>query len=247
MVSPPALDLEHRLLLAASRRGEDAHELTERAILLTAAALEQADPRRVDAGRPATLRTRQSLADASHEALAADPDRSLPELAADLGVSAHHLSRIFRAAAGHALAPPDAATRPHRPRAPSRRRAHPRAAGRRSRLRRSKPPLPRHPQRDGAHAFRPASRARLSGLHQRRCERLIPGNQGRGPAPRSAIAWQARVHRLPYAPRLAVGGRGPAGAGSVGNGRVSAKQAHGEARVATQLATRAGVDERCPV
>ena len=103
MVSPPALDLEHRLLLAASRRGEDAHELTERAILLTAAALEQADPRRVDAGRPATLRTRQSLADASHEALAADPDRSLPELAADLGVSAHHLSRIFRAAAGHTL------------------------------------------------------------------------------------------------------------------------------------------------
>ena len=38
-----------------------------------------------------------------YEALAADPDRSLPELAADLGVSAHHLSRIFRAAAGHTL------------------------------------------------------------------------------------------------------------------------------------------------
>jgi AraC-like DNA-binding protein len=71
--------------------------------LLTAAALEQADPRRVAAGRPATVRERRSLADAAHEALAADPDRSLPELAADLGVSAHHLSRIFRAAAGHTL------------------------------------------------------------------------------------------------------------------------------------------------
>jgi hypothetical protein len=34
--------------------------------------------------------------------------------------------------------------------------------------------------------------------------------------------------------------------GSVGNGRVFAEQAHGEARVATQLATRAGVDERFP-
>jgi AraC-like DNA-binding protein len=103
MPSSPAVDLEHRLLLAASRRGEDAHDLTERAILLTAAALEQADPRRVAAGRPATVRERRSLADAAHEALAADPDRSLPELAADLGVSAHHLSRIFRAAAGHTL------------------------------------------------------------------------------------------------------------------------------------------------
>jgi AraC-like DNA-binding protein len=103
MASPPAVDLEHRLLLAASRRGQDAHELTERAILLTAAALEQADTRRVAAGRPATLRARRSLADAAHEALAEDPDRSLLELAADLGVSAHHLSRIFRAAAGHTL------------------------------------------------------------------------------------------------------------------------------------------------
>jgi AraC-like DNA-binding protein len=103
MPSSPAVDLEHRLLLAASRRGENTHELTERAILLVAAALEQADPRRVAAGRPATARERRRLTDAAHEALAANPDRSLPGLAADLGVSAHHLSRIFRAAAGHTL------------------------------------------------------------------------------------------------------------------------------------------------
>jgi AraC-like DNA-binding protein len=57
----------------------------------------------VAAGRPGTVRERRRVADAAHEALAADPDRSLPELAADLGVSAHHLSRIFRAAAGHTL------------------------------------------------------------------------------------------------------------------------------------------------
>jgi AraC-like DNA-binding protein len=101
--SSPAVDLEHRLLLAAGRRGEDAHELTERAIRLAAAALEQADARRVAAGRPATVRERRRLADAAHEALAADPDRALPALAADLGVSAHHLSRVFRAAAGHTL------------------------------------------------------------------------------------------------------------------------------------------------
>jgi AraC-like DNA-binding protein len=100
----PAVDLEHRLLLAASRRGEDVHEFTERAILLAAATLEQADANRVAAGRPSTLRARRRLVDAAHEALAADADRSLPELAADLGVSAHHLSRSFRAAAGHTLA-----------------------------------------------------------------------------------------------------------------------------------------------
>jgi len=101
--SSPEVDLEHRLLLAASRRGEDEHELTERAILLVAATLEQVEPARVAAGRPATIRERRRLADAAHEALAADPNRSLPQLAADLCVSAHHLSRIFRAAAGHTL------------------------------------------------------------------------------------------------------------------------------------------------
>jgi AraC-like DNA-binding protein len=103
MPSSPEVDLEHRLLLAASRRGEDAHGLTERAILLSATALEQANARRVASGRPATVRARRRLADAAHEALAADPDRSLPDLARELGVSAHHLSRVFREAAGHTL------------------------------------------------------------------------------------------------------------------------------------------------
>jgi len=103
VASSPRIDLEHRLLLAAGRRGENPHELIERTISLTAAALEQADPRRVAAGRPATVRARRALADAAREALAADPDRPLPDLAAALGVSAHHLSRIFRATAGHTL------------------------------------------------------------------------------------------------------------------------------------------------
>lgn len=103
MPSAPGVDLEHRLLLAAGRRGEDVHELTERAILLTGAALEQVDRARVASGRPATTRRRRALADAAREALADDPDRALGELAADLGVSAFHLSRLFHAAAGHTL------------------------------------------------------------------------------------------------------------------------------------------------
>jgi AraC-like DNA-binding protein len=94
------IDLEHRLLLAASRRGEDPHELVERSIALAARVLEEADPGRVDAGRPATERARRALAEGAREALAANPDRSLPELARELAVSPHHLSRIFRTHTG---------------------------------------------------------------------------------------------------------------------------------------------------
>jgi AraC-like DNA-binding protein len=97
------IDLEHRLLLAATRRKADPHELVERAIALSARALERSDPRRVAAGRPATARARRALADGAREALAAEPGRSLPELARALAVSPHHLSRIFRAATGHTI------------------------------------------------------------------------------------------------------------------------------------------------
>ena len=99
----PAIDLEHRLLLSAARRGEDRHEILERAISLTARALEQADPYRVASGGPAVASTRRALADGAREILSANPERSLPELAHELAVSPHHLSRVFRAANGHTI------------------------------------------------------------------------------------------------------------------------------------------------
>jgi AraC-like DNA-binding protein len=99
----PSVDLEHRLLLAAARRGADPHDLFERAIALVARALEQVDCSRVAAGRPATARARAALADAAREALAAEPDRSLSDLARALSVSPHHLSRVFCAATGHTV------------------------------------------------------------------------------------------------------------------------------------------------
>ena len=71
------VDLEHGSLLAEAR-GSDPDELFERAIELAACALEQLDPRRVAAGRPATARARRMLANGAREALAADPLRSLP-------------------------------------------------------------------------------------------------------------------------------------------------------------------------
>jgi AraC-like DNA-binding protein len=99
-----AIDLEHRLLLAAGRAGADPHELVERAIALVARTLALADPRRVAAGRPATASARRVLADRAREALADDPGRSLPALARDLAVSPHHLSRLFVAATGATIA-----------------------------------------------------------------------------------------------------------------------------------------------
>ncbi len=98
-----AIDLEHRLLLSACRKGVDRHELLERAVVLSARVLEQSDPRRVAAGRPAAAGAHEALANGVRELLAANVERSLPDLAGALAVSAHHLSRIFQAQVGHSI------------------------------------------------------------------------------------------------------------------------------------------------
>lgn len=99
----PQIDLEHRLLLSACRARTDSHEMLERGLVLSARALEQADPRRVAAGRPATTAAHRALADGAREILAASTERSLPDLARALAVSPHHLSHVFRAATGHTI------------------------------------------------------------------------------------------------------------------------------------------------
>jgi AraC-like DNA-binding protein len=100
----PAVDLEHRRLLAAARRGEDLHALVEHAVGLAARTLAAVEPARVASGRPATARARRALADEARAALAEDPDRPLPALARELGASPHHLSRVFRLRTGHTIA-----------------------------------------------------------------------------------------------------------------------------------------------
>ncbi|MBV9005184.1 MAG: helix-turn-helix transcriptional regulator [Solirubrobacterales bacterium] len=105
VATSPRTDLQQRLLVAASRRSpHDEDELFERALALVADALEHAEPARVASGRPATDKTRRALADGARELLAADPDTSLPELARELAVSPHHLSRVFRSICGHSIA-----------------------------------------------------------------------------------------------------------------------------------------------
>jgi AraC-like DNA-binding protein len=77
--------------------------LVERTISLVASALETAHGGRVASGRPSTSRAREALIDAARECLAADPDRTLLDLATTLRVSPHHLSRSFRAVTGHTI------------------------------------------------------------------------------------------------------------------------------------------------
>jgi AraC-like DNA-binding protein len=99
----PAIDLEHRLLLSAARRDADQHELLERAIVLVARTLEQAEPDRVASSRPVTRLARRAVADGAREILAASVECSLPDLARALAISPHHLSRIFRAETGQTV------------------------------------------------------------------------------------------------------------------------------------------------
>jgi AraC-like DNA-binding protein len=100
---PPPLDLAHRLVLATGRKGTDPNRLVDGAITLIGMALEQVDPTRAAAGRPATARARRLLVDGARELLAAEPGCPLPRLAGTLAISPHHLSRIFRAATGHTI------------------------------------------------------------------------------------------------------------------------------------------------
>lgn len=102
--SPPAIDLEQRLILAGVRAEMDGDEIFERTIVLSASALEQVHPARVASGRVGTIEARRALVEGAREALAADPGHSLTDLARMLSVSPHHLSRIFRAQTGHTIA-----------------------------------------------------------------------------------------------------------------------------------------------
>src|SRR4051812_23515804 len=100
----PAVDLQHRLLLASLRRADDVDDAFERAVGLVASVLAARDPARAASGRPATGAARRRLVDGARQALAADPAVPLAALARDLGSSPHHLSRIFTALTGASIA-----------------------------------------------------------------------------------------------------------------------------------------------
>jgi AraC-like DNA-binding protein len=98
------LDFAHRQLLAEGRRGADPDALYEHAVNLAAATLSQSEPEPLHAARPSSRRARRRLVHDTREALAEAPARALPALARELGVSPHHLSRVFHAHTGHTIA-----------------------------------------------------------------------------------------------------------------------------------------------
>jgi AraC-like DNA-binding protein len=100
---PPRIDLEQRRLLTAARHDVDPDALYEHAISLVASAVALRDPRPVGSGRPHTGVMRRRLVEDARGALGVDPNRSLPELARQLSISPHHLSRVFRAHTGHTI------------------------------------------------------------------------------------------------------------------------------------------------
>jgi AraC-like DNA-binding protein len=99
----PAVDLEHRRLLAAVRQGSDPFACEERVWLLASTLVETVDAPRVASGRPATEGARRQLVHHARERLTLDPSTTLARLARELAVSPHHLSRIFHAFTGETL------------------------------------------------------------------------------------------------------------------------------------------------
>jgi AraC-like DNA-binding protein len=98
------LDLHHRGLLAASRRGLDPFEAAERLLNLLRAAAARDTPRVQERWRAETVLAHRRLVDRAREALIEGRlVVGLEELADLVGCSSHHLSRIFRLVTGESL------------------------------------------------------------------------------------------------------------------------------------------------
>ncbi|BCB84848.1 helix-turn-helix transcriptional regulator [Phytohabitans suffuscus] len=103
------VDLRHRALVAACRRGIDGFETAERvhhlmAELLAASGQPGDDVVRAVRRRPATLAAHRRLADQTRAALAAGLFHAgLRDLASTVNSSPHHLSRVFHTVVGQSL------------------------------------------------------------------------------------------------------------------------------------------------
>jgi AraC-like DNA-binding protein len=100
-----ALDLAHRSLVSACRRGIDDLETGERLHRLLAALPTAPHGRAAkDRRRPATVVAHRRLVNQVREVLAeGDFAGGLDEIAAAVSTSPHHLSRVFRAVAGETI------------------------------------------------------------------------------------------------------------------------------------------------
>jgi AraC-like DNA-binding protein len=102
LVTSPTFDLEHRLLVAACRRGSDHGELDERVHALLAMLSGPLWPGAP--AKPATTTSHRRLVSEAREALSQGGlTLGLTELARRLCCSPHHLSRVFRRVTGHTV------------------------------------------------------------------------------------------------------------------------------------------------
>ncbi len=105
ITTTPALDLEHRELVTALRRGIDRFELDERLSRFVAGLAELAAPGRFTARRAATRGNHDRLVQQAREAIQTDPAGvDFGTLAATLGHSRFHISRVFSRSTGMTLA-----------------------------------------------------------------------------------------------------------------------------------------------
>jgi AraC-like DNA-binding protein len=99
------IDVRHRELLVALRRGTDRFELDERLAYLVGALTELAAPGRFTASRSTTRANHDRIVQQAREAIVADPaGTDLGRLAGRLGHTRFHLSRVFTRATGLTLA-----------------------------------------------------------------------------------------------------------------------------------------------
>ena len=100
----PEVQLQHVGLIAALRAGIDRPELDARLTDLIGLLVERAAPGRLTARRSRTRAAHGRLVDLAREAIAADPASfDLGSLAADLGCTPFHLSRVFHRTTGTTL------------------------------------------------------------------------------------------------------------------------------------------------
>jgi AraC-like DNA-binding protein len=104
ITTTPAIDLQHRELIVALRRGIDRFEFDERLVRLVGALTECAAPGRFTAGRSSTRANHSRLVQKAREAIVADPAGSdFGDIAQDLGHTRFHVSRVFTRATGMTL------------------------------------------------------------------------------------------------------------------------------------------------
>src|SRR5262245_25114541 len=104
ITTTPAIDLQHRELVVALRRGIDRFELDERLAQLVGAVAERAAPGRFTARRSATRRNHNRVVQHAREAIVADPAGvDFGALAETLGHTRFHISRLFSRVTGMTL------------------------------------------------------------------------------------------------------------------------------------------------